>query len=133
MFASPPLGAIDLTAATVEILTDNSGTWADDYRLRGFRYGQIYNMENVELSSRLAWLRRDLGGYSPQLYDQLASAYEAAATDRFLMRTSAMQTTDDESRPPLSSAHTVPSVRRRAPTASCQRSRRRSSYRRASR
>jgi hypothetical protein len=65
-------GILDLTAATATSYHDNRAFWPETVRLDGFVYDGI---EGASVKERLAWLRRNESGYSPQLYDQLAAVY----------------------------------------------------------
>jgi len=75
-----PDGAVDLTNAQVGTLYDSQATWPDVLHLRGFAYDRLEN--DVSASTRLRWLTRDPEGYTPQLYDQLATAYRRAGNEQ---------------------------------------------------
>jgi hypothetical protein len=68
-----PVGAVDLTNAKVGRFTDDPAIWPMIMRLRGFAYDSLEN-DQVSVRARLGWLNRHPGGYTPQLFDQLAAA-----------------------------------------------------------
>lgn len=70
----PPDGVVNLTNARVVTFSDDPRTWPTKLRLRGFTYDTLEN-DQVTVQDRLRWLRRHEGGYTPQIYDQLAAAY----------------------------------------------------------
>jgi hypothetical protein len=78
---APPEGTVDLTNAQVDVCYDSEGAWPDDLRLDGFTYGALVARPVVDVTTRLRWLKRDPGGYTPQLYEQLAAAYRKAGQD----------------------------------------------------
>jgi hypothetical protein len=66
--------AIDVTDASVRHLSDAEMSWPRKSRLIGFTYGT----PTGERADRVQWLRTTAdGGYIPQPYDQLASAYRS--------------------------------------------------------
>ncbi|WP_285629591.1 hypothetical protein [Actinoallomurus iriomotensis] len=70
-------GIIDLTNARVGAFDDDQANWPPILRLRGFTYQTLEN-DQVSVHDRLRWLTRHPGGYTPQIYDQLADAYRRA-------------------------------------------------------
>jgi hypothetical protein len=66
-------GQINLGFAGAGGWYDSRATWPDKIRLRGFRYDTIEAEPSVSIGQRLQWLRRDVDGFSPQAYEQLAS------------------------------------------------------------
>ena len=70
----PPDGAVNLTNTRVVTFSDDPRTWPAKLRLRGFTYDTLEN-DQVSVQDRLCWLRRHEGGYTPQIYDQLAAVY----------------------------------------------------------
>jgi hypothetical protein len=76
-----PQGMVDLTNAQVDSIVDSQATWPQDLHLNGFRYGDLFARPEVGAKARLRWLERNPGGYSPQLYEQLAAAYRRAGRD----------------------------------------------------
>jgi hypothetical protein len=71
-------GILDLTAAKTSSYQDNQESWPQTLRLDGFVYDAI---EGAPAKERLQWLRRNEKGYSPQVYDQLASVYRRTGHD----------------------------------------------------
>ncbi len=71
-------GRLDLTAAKTSSYHDNQTFWPQKLRLDGFVYDAI---EGATAKERLQWLRRNEKGYSPQIYDQLASVYRRTGHD----------------------------------------------------
>jgi hypothetical protein len=71
---SAPDGLVDLSYARVGTYHDDPASWPDALDLRGFVYEMLVN-DQVDVRSRLRWLRLQPGGYLPQPYDQLATAY----------------------------------------------------------
>jgi hypothetical protein len=72
--AHAPTGGIDLANAQVGVFDDDQATWPPTLLLRGFTYETLAN-DQVSARDRLRWLTRSPGGYTPQIYDQLAAAY----------------------------------------------------------
>ena len=66
---------VDLTQTKVGLFADDQTTWPNELRLVGFTYDALGERPAVSAKHRLDWLRRDLGGYSPQPYEQLAAVY----------------------------------------------------------
>jgi hypothetical protein len=77
-----PDGIVDLTNAQVGSLSDNPATWPAKNMLwlRGFTYETLEN-DQVSVRDRIGWVRRHRGGYTPQPYEQLATAYRRAGRD----------------------------------------------------
>lgn len=74
-----PDGAMDFTNAKVEVLSDRKEGWPQVLRIRGFTYDHLTNLEK---DTRLdTWLRRHEGPFTPQIYDQLAGAYQRAGEE----------------------------------------------------
>ena len=71
----PPVeGEINLTGCTVDVLDDNPASWPAAIRLRAFTYNNLAN-DRVSVRERLRWLTLQPGGYTPDIYDQLAATY----------------------------------------------------------
>jgi hypothetical protein len=66
---------VDLRHSTVVVLDDDPVAWPVQLLLRNFSYESIQHDPAISVPMRLSWLKRDLEGYIPQPYDQLASAY----------------------------------------------------------
>jgi hypothetical protein len=71
-------GILDLTGAKTSSYHDNPTSRLQKFRLDGFVYDAI---EGATAKERLQWLRRNENGYSPQIYDQLASVYRRTGHD----------------------------------------------------
>jgi hypothetical protein len=59
-------------------LTERRVTWPAKGRLwlRGFSYNEIRSYPQTTVRQRLEWLRRDVEGFIPQPYEQLATVYQ---------------------------------------------------------
>jgi len=77
---APPSGAVELTYARTGGYTDDPETWPQTLHLRGFTYDILENSK-VSVRERLRWLALHPGGYTPQIYDQLAACYRGAGHD----------------------------------------------------
>ena len=71
-WAAPPNGPVDLSFARVGVLRDDPETWPARVRLDGLVYEALE--PTVGIRQRLRLLERDLDGYRPQPYEQLAVA-----------------------------------------------------------
>jgi hypothetical protein len=80
-----PDGIVDLTHARVGSFVDDQATWPATLDLRGFTYDTLVN-DTVSVRARLGWLGRHRGGYTPQLYEQLAAAYRREGRDEAARR-----------------------------------------------
>ena len=76
----PPDEVVDLTNTKTVAFTDDPQTWPTTLQLHGFTYDTLEN-DQVSVQDRLRWLRRHAGGYTPQIYDQLATAYRRAGQE----------------------------------------------------
>ena len=76
----PVEGVVGLTNASVGTFEDEQSTWPATVMLRGFVYDSIQD-DRADVRARLHWLTRDPGGYAPEIYDQLASAYRRAGRE----------------------------------------------------
>jgi hypothetical protein len=83
--ARPPEGAVDLTAARIGSLTDDPATWPAVLDLRGCTYDTLAGAP-ATVRQRLDWLGLSPGGYTPQVYDQLAACYRRAGRDEAARR-----------------------------------------------
>lgn len=68
-----PEGLINLTGTQVGIYEDDHRTWPATLLLQGFTYDTLTG--DADVRSRLRWASRHRGGYTPEIYDQLAAAY----------------------------------------------------------
>jgi hypothetical protein len=73
-------GPVELANAKVGAFHDDPENWPTAVSLRGFVYDTVENTE-LGVRERLRWLARDPGGYSPQVYNQLASAYRRSGQE----------------------------------------------------
>ena len=71
-------GILDLTATKTSSYHDNRSSWPKLLLLDRFVYNAI---EGASVKERLEWLRRNESGYSPQIYEQLATVYRRAGHD----------------------------------------------------
>lgn len=74
-----PKGAVDLTNARVRVFDDYQATWPTRLFMRGFTYETLEN-DQIGVRERLRWLTLHPYGYTPQIYDQLATAYRRAGS-----------------------------------------------------
>ncbi|MGX1274606.1 hypothetical protein [Streptomyces phaeoluteigriseus] len=75
-----PDGLVDLSHANIGTLHDNPATWPEHLDLRGLTYQTLVSGQ-VPVRTRLRWLQRQLHGYAPQPYEQLAAAYRQAGQE----------------------------------------------------
>lgn len=75
MLTQPPAGSISLINAKVGVFRDDRKTWPAALSLRGFTY-DVMATPQISVRDRLHWLTRDTAGFFPQVYDQLAAAYQ---------------------------------------------------------
>jgi hypothetical protein len=83
-----PEGVVDLTNVRVDRYRDDEATWPASLRLRGFAYdhlafrsGSVADSSGSDVDARLRWLELNEGGYTPEIYDQLAGAYRRDGRD----------------------------------------------------
>jgi hypothetical protein len=72
-------GTMDLRHAAIGVLRDDQAGWPNAVRLDGLTFTALTSP--LPASERLRWLELDTGGYHPQPYEQLASAYRAMGND----------------------------------------------------
>lgn len=70
---------VSFANAAIRVLTDSPGTWAPSIRTDGLTYQTL--PASVTPADRLAWLRRQPGGYQAQPYEQLAAYYRLLGQD----------------------------------------------------
>jgi hypothetical protein len=75
-----PDGDVILFNTKVEAFIDTQETWPTVLYLRGFTYDRLEN-QDVGTRARLRWVKRHPGRFTPQLYDQLAAAYQRAGDE----------------------------------------------------
>jgi hypothetical protein len=83
--AEAPAGIVDLTNTHVGVLNDDQACWPIALRLRGFTYETLQS-DQISVRDRIRWLARHVGGYTPQVYDQLAAAYRRAGDEQAARR-----------------------------------------------
>jgi hypothetical protein len=74
-------GRVDLIHARVGVLIDSEDVWPKQVALTGFVYDSLREKPKVEVPARLRWLENNEDGYTPQLYEQLATVYREAGRD----------------------------------------------------
>lgn len=74
-------GRVDLRNAEVGLLYDDPRAWADGYALQGLRYDRLRGGAPKSAAEKIGWLEGSLGGYQPEIYDQLARTFERAGRD----------------------------------------------------
>ncbi len=82
-FAEPPRGDVQLTAVVAGSVFDSEHLWAADgvVDIEDFRYQSLTASPEVDVATRLRWLRTVLPGYDPDPYDQLAACYRDGGYD----------------------------------------------------
>jgi len=82
-FAVPPIGDVWLTRAEVASVYDSGQLWRTDgtLDLEDFRYAAITADVEVDVRTRLRWLKGAVREYDPDPYDQLAASYRDAGHD----------------------------------------------------
>lgn len=82
-FAAPPRGDVSLAGAVVGAVFDSEQLWATQGALdiEDFQYQSLAAAPDVDVRTRLRWLRRALSGYDPDPYDQLAASYRDGGHD----------------------------------------------------
>jgi adhesin HecA-like repeat protein len=73
---------VNLNQTKVGVLHDDRATWPNKLHLVGFAYDALAEHPAVRAQERLAWLRSDPDGYSPQPYEQLAAIYRRGGRDQ---------------------------------------------------
>ena len=73
---------VRLVGAQVDALADDPSSWPSQVDLREFIYGSLSERPEISSRQRLDWLRRNLDGYRPQLYEQLSAVYRRAGRDQ---------------------------------------------------
>ncbi|MDQ3987704.1 MAG: hypothetical protein M3291_00615 [Actinomycetota bacterium] len=82
-FAEPPRGDVELTGVVAGSVFDSEHLWAADgvVDVEDFRYQSLTASPEVDVATRLRWLRAVLPGYDPDPYDQLAACYRDGGYD----------------------------------------------------
>ncbi|HEY2724925.1 MAG TPA: hypothetical protein VGI84_09580 [Pseudonocardiaceae bacterium] len=82
-FAAPPQGEIQLAGVSAGAVLDSAHLWAAEgaVDVEDFRYESLTAAPDVDVHTRLHWLRRALVCYDPDPYDQLALSYRDGGHD----------------------------------------------------
>ncbi len=82
-FAQPPCGDIILAGVVAGSVLDSGHLWAADGEVdvEDFRYQSLTASPEVDVATRLRWLRTVLPGYDPDPYDHLAASYRGSGHD----------------------------------------------------
>lgn len=72
-------GGLDLSGARVRAWHDSVDAWPDRLDINGFQYDSI---DGMPVGQRLDWLQRNVDGYAPQPYHQLANVLRNHGQDR---------------------------------------------------
>lgn len=82
-FAEPPRGDVLLTGVVAGSVYDSAHLWSADgtVDVEDFRYESLTAAPEVDVATRLRWLRGVLPGYDPDPYDQLAACYRDGGHD----------------------------------------------------
>jgi hypothetical protein len=76
----PPDGIVDLRHARIGVLHwENPKYWPERLRLDGLTYDRLQSPQPA--ARQVAWLLRDIDGYVPQPFEQLAAMYRAIGHD----------------------------------------------------
>jgi hypothetical protein len=80
--AEAAAGEVDLRHARCAVLRDAPATWPAQIGLDGFVYEAIDSSPGyLAVKDRLRWLGREMGGFRPQPYEQLAALYRRLGSD----------------------------------------------------
>lgn len=74
LFAAAPSCIMSLERARIDVLVEDPLTWPERVKINGFRYTSLRPVREISVQERLDFLRRDVDGYSPQPYHQLAAS-----------------------------------------------------------
>ncbi|MGH4023331.1 MAG: hypothetical protein ACRDRV_01970 [Pseudonocardiaceae bacterium] len=82
-FAAPPQGDVLLTGVVAGSVYDSAELWSADGEVdvEDFRYQSLTASPEVDVTTRLGWLRSVLPAYDPDPYDQLAACYRDGGHD----------------------------------------------------
>ncbi|MGH3831821.1 MAG: hypothetical protein ACRDRS_15475, partial [Pseudonocardiaceae bacterium] len=82
-FAEPPRGEVSLAGAVAGAVFDDEKLWTTDgtVDIEDFQYQSLATWPEVDVTTRLRWLRGVLPGYDPDPYDHLATSYRDAGHD----------------------------------------------------
>jgi hypothetical protein len=82
-FAEPPRGEVQLAGVSASSVLDSEQLWAAEgpVDVEDFRYESLTASPEVDVDTRLRWLRKALPSYDPDPYDQLAASYRDSGHD----------------------------------------------------
>lgn len=82
-FAEPPHGDVSLACVVAGSVTDDDQLWATRGKvdIEDFEYESLTAVPEVDVTTRLRWLRAVLPDYDPDPYDQLAKSYRDGGHD----------------------------------------------------
>ncbi|MGH4013119.1 MAG: hypothetical protein ACRDSL_04150 [Pseudonocardiaceae bacterium] len=82
-FGKPPRGDIHLSRVVAGSVFDSEQLWVADgvVDVEDFRYQSLTASPEVDVATRLGWLRNVLPSYDPDPYDQLAASYRDSGHD----------------------------------------------------
>jgi len=82
-FAEPPHGDVSLACVVAGSVTDDEQLWATQGKvdIEDFEYESLTAVPEVDVTTRLRWLRAVLPDYDPDPYDQLAKSYRDGGHD----------------------------------------------------
>lgn len=78
-FRAPVRGTVDLSHTRVTVLSGNPDSWPTALRMEGVVYDSL--LPQLPAAQRLPLLARDPEGFTPQPYEQLATAYRQHGHD----------------------------------------------------
>lgn len=82
-FVEPPHGEVNLAGVVAGSVYDDAQLWntRGPLNIEDFQYQSLTAAPEVDVTTRLAWLRGALPSYDPDPYDQLASSYRDGGHD----------------------------------------------------
>lgn len=82
-FAEPPRGDVSLAGVVANSVFDSAQLWATNGKVdvEDFRYQSLTASPDVDVATRLRWLRTVLPEYDPDPYDSLAASYRDCGHD----------------------------------------------------
>ncbi|MGH4003369.1 MAG: hypothetical protein ACRDSO_04580 [Pseudonocardiaceae bacterium] len=82
-FAEPPCGDVNLAGVVAGSVYDSGHLWDADGEVdvEDFRYQSLTASPEVDVTTRLGWLRTVLSRYDPDPYDHLATSYRDSGHD----------------------------------------------------
>ncbi|MGH3822315.1 MAG: hypothetical protein ACRDRA_05685, partial [Pseudonocardiaceae bacterium] len=82
-FAEPPHGEVSLASVVASAVFDDKQLWATrgTVDIEDFQYQSLTASPEVDVATRLGWLRAVLPSYDPDPYDRLAASYRDGGHD----------------------------------------------------